>query len=68
MEEKMVSRTTYELNIHGCTAVYIHEILNGAEPAELPVEQPTTFEPMFNLKAAKQRCPTSYCRRKEIYG
>jgi putative ABC transport system substrate-binding protein len=35
-------------------AVYVHKILKGAKPAELPVEQPIKFEFIVNLKAAKQ--------------
>jgi putative ABC transport system substrate-binding protein len=48
---------TYGVNVNDLdrrAATFVDKILKGRTPADLPVEQPTKFEFIINLKAAKQ--------------
>ena len=50
----LMSYSTNDADQFKRAAVFVDKILKGAKPADLPVEQPTKFELVINLKAAKQ--------------
>ena len=53
---ELVALVSYGPNVVAlleCGADYVDRIAKGAKPADLPVEQPTKFEFVINLKTAK---------------
>ena len=49
----LISYGPDEMDLFQRTAGYVNRILRGASPADLPVQQPTKFELVINLKTAK---------------
>ena len=54
----LMSYSARQADLYRETAVFVDKILKGAKPADLPVEQPTRFELVINLKTAKTLGPT----------
>jgi len=50
----LISYGPYRPDLYRRTASYVHKILNGENPARLPIERPTRFELVVNLNAARE--------------
>ncbi len=49
----LMSYGTDQIDMFGQTASYVDRILRGAKPAELPVQAPTRYQTVLNLKTAR---------------
>ena len=50
----LMSYAANDVTVSGAPLIYVDKILKGTKPADFPVEQPTKFEFVINLKTAKQ--------------